>query len=181
MNNQRSKGKSHLSIPKSSPGGSWMESKLTWDQSIPNLAARASISTTSMLGGEENSSKANTEPPQVTMTLNRNSGPSSSSSSVPMEFVSKKFQNVVHHQQLPPSTLPPILPLPPQYTKPQQLPIKPVDHVEPPMPPSRNFRGPIPAVSAGDISHQMLNLLSKCNEVVANVTGLLGYVPYHPL
>ncbi|KAL9280836.1 putative PWWP domain-containing protein [Arabidopsis thaliana] len=142
---------------------------------------RAAVRVKFMLGGEENSSKANTEPPQVTMTLNRNSGPSSSSSSVPMEFVSKKFQNVVHHQQLPPSTLPPILPLPPQYTKPQQLPIKPVDHVEPPTPPSRNFRGPSPAVSAGDISHQMLNLLSKCNEVVANVTGLLGYVPYHPL
>ncbi|XP_010495539.1 PREDICTED: uncharacterized protein LOC104772645 [Camelina sativa] len=128
-------------------------------------------------GGEENTSKATTEPTPVTTTSNRNSGPSSS---VAMEFVSKKFQNIVHHQQLPPSTLPPILPLPPQYTKPQ-VPIKPVDHVEPPMPPLGNFRGPSPAVSAGDISQQMLNLLSKCNEVVANVTGLLGYVPYHPL
>ncbi|KAG7552091.1 PWWP domain [Arabidopsis thaliana x Arabidopsis arenosa] len=142
---------------------------------------RATVRVKFMLGGEENSSKATTEPPPVTTISNRNSGPSSSSSSVAMEFVSKKFQNVVHHQQLPPSTLPPILPLPPQYTKPQQHPIKPVDHVEPPLPPSRNFRGPNPAVSAGDISHQMLNLLSKCNEVVANVTGLLGYVPYHPL
>ncbi|XP_013611183.1 PREDICTED: uncharacterized protein LOC106317917 [Brassica oleracea var. oleracea] len=125
-----------------------------------------------MLDGEENSSKATNEPP------NRNDGPSSSSSSsFGMEFVSKKFQNV----QLPPSTLPPILPLPPQYSKP----IKTVDHVEPPMPPppppSKNFPGPSAAVGAGDISHQMLNLLSKCNDVVANVTGLLGYVPYHPL
>ncbi|CAH2044532.1 unnamed protein product [Thlaspi arvense] len=130
-----------------------------------------------MLVGEENSSKATTEP-QFATTSNRNSGPSSSSSSVGMEFVSKKFQNSVHQQQLPPSTLPPILPLPPQYSKP----IKTVDHVEPPMPPPpRNFRGPSPAVVSGDISHQMLNLLSKCNDVVANVTGLLGYVPYHPL
>uniref|UniRef100_A0A1J3KAI8 Putative oxidoreductase GLYR1 n=1 Tax=Noccaea caerulescens TaxID=107243 RepID=A0A1J3KAI8_NOCCA len=130
-----------------------------------------------MLGGEDNSSKATAEP-KFTPTLSRNSGPSSSSSSVAMEVVSKKFQNVVHHQQLPPSTLPPILPLPTQYSKP----IKTVDHVEPPVPPpSRNFRGPSPAVGAGDISHQMLNLLSKCNDVVANVTGLLGYVPYHPL
>ncbi|CAN7089650.1 unnamed protein product [Brassica rapa subsp. narinosa] len=126
-----------------------------------------------MLDGEENSSKATNDPP------NRNDGPSSSSSSsFGMEFVSKKFQNV----QLPPSTLPPILPLPPQYSKP----IKTVDHVEPPMPPpppppSRSFPGPSAAVGAGDISHQMLNLLSKCNDVVANVTGLLGYVPYHPL
>ncbi|VVB15246.1 unnamed protein product [Arabis nemorensis] len=135
-----------------------------------------------MLGGEENSSKANAEP-QISTSLSRNNGPSSSSSSssVAMEYVSsKKFQNVVHHQQLPPSTLPPILPLPPQYSKPQ-VPTKPVDHVEPPMPPSRNFRGPSQAAGAGDISHQMLNLLSKCNDVVANVTGLLGYVPYHPL
>ncbi|KAJ0253130.1 Uncharacterized protein HA466_0122090 [Hirschfeldia incana] len=129
-----------------------------------------------MLEGEENSSKATNEP------SNRNDGPSSSSSSFGMDFVSKKFQNVVHHhhQQLPPpSTLPPILPLPPQYSKP----IKTVDHVEPPMPPppSRSFPGPSSAVGAGDISHQMLNLLSKCNDVVANVTGLLGYVPYHPL
>lgn len=132
-----------------------------------------------MLGGEGNLSKATAEPPFST-TLSRNNGPSSSSS-VAMEYVSsKKFQNVVHHQQLPPSTLPPILPLPPQYSKPQH-PIKPADHVEPPMPPSRNFRGPSPAAGAGDISHQMLNLLSKCNDVVANVTGLLGYVPYHPL
>ncbi|KFK26487.1 hypothetical protein AALP_AA8G255700 [Arabis alpina] len=134
-----------------------------------------------MLGSEENPSKATAEPP-ISSTLGRNSGrSSSSSSSVAMEYVSsKKFQNVVHHQQLPPSTLPPILPLPPQYSKPQ-LPTKPVDHVEPPMPPSRNFRGPSQAAGAGDISHQMLNLLSKCNDVVANVTGLLGYVPYHPL
>lgn len=131
-----------------------------------------------MLEGEENSSKATTNEPS-----NRDDGPSSSSS-FGMEFVSKKFQNVVHHhhQQLPPpSTLPPILPLPPQYSKP----IKTVDHVEPPMPPpplpSRSFPGPSSAVGAGDISHQMLNLLSKCNDVVANVTGLLGYVPYHPL
>ncbi|CAH8381979.1 unnamed protein product [Eruca vesicaria subsp. sativa] len=138
-----------------------------------------------MLEGEENSSKAatNEPPPQSATNSNRNDGPSSSSFG--MEFVSKKFQNVVHHhqqQQLPPpSTLPPILPLPPQYSKP----IKTVDHVEPPpmpTPPSRSFPGPsTAAVGAGDISHQMLNLLSKCSDVVANVKGLLGYVPYHPL
>ncbi|KAL4333872.1 hypothetical protein GQ457_07G020220 [Hibiscus cannabinus] len=32
-----------------------------------------------------------------------------------------------------------------------------------------------------DISQQMLNLLTKCNDVVTNVTSMLGYVPYHPL
>ncbi|KAK7397192.1 hypothetical protein VNO78_18359 [Psophocarpus tetragonolobus] len=32
-----------------------------------------------------------------------------------------------------------------------------------------------------DISHQMINLLTRCSDVVTNLTGLLGYVPYHPL
>lgn len=32
-----------------------------------------------------------------------------------------------------------------------------------------------------DIAHQMLGLLTKCNDVVTNVSSFLGYVPYHPL
>ncbi|KAJ8752460.1 hypothetical protein K2173_004748 [Erythroxylum novogranatense] len=32
-----------------------------------------------------------------------------------------------------------------------------------------------------DVSKQMLSLLTKCNDVVNRVTGLLGYTPYHPL
>ncbi|XP_027160302.1 uncharacterized protein LOC113761489 [Coffea eugenioides] len=32
-----------------------------------------------------------------------------------------------------------------------------------------------------DISQQMISLLAKCKDVVNNVTGTLGYVPYHPL
>ncbi|KAI3445352.1 hypothetical protein Pfo_002017 [Paulownia fortunei] len=32
-----------------------------------------------------------------------------------------------------------------------------------------------------DISQQMLNLLTRCNDVVNNLTNVLGYVPYHPL
>nr|KYP71216.1 Putative oxidoreductase GLYR1 [Cajanus cajan] len=32
-----------------------------------------------------------------------------------------------------------------------------------------------------DISHQMIHLLTRCSDVVTNLTGLLGYVPYHPL
>ncbi|CAN8265327.1 unnamed protein product [Cochlearia groenlandica] len=158
---------------------SCLKKKLVDDGNGSRRTARVKF----MLGGEESSSKATTEPP-LTTTPYRNSGPSSSSSSVGMDFVSKKFQNIVHHQKLPPSTLPPLLPTPPQYSKP----IKTVDIVEPPVvppPPSRDLRGgpnPSSMVSAErDISHQMLNLLSKCNEVVTNVTGVLGYVPYHPL
>ncbi|RDX97551.1 DNA mismatch repair protein Msh6, partial [Mucuna pruriens] len=32
-----------------------------------------------------------------------------------------------------------------------------------------------------DISQQMIHLLTRCSDVVTNLTGLLGYVPYHPL
>ncbi|XP_071725513.1 PWWP domain-containing protein 1-like [Rutidosis leptorrhynchoides] len=32
-----------------------------------------------------------------------------------------------------------------------------------------------------DISQEMLSLLTKCNEVVCNLTNIMGYVPYHPL
>ncbi|XP_077225204.1 PWWP domain-containing protein 1-like [Tasmannia lanceolata] len=32
-----------------------------------------------------------------------------------------------------------------------------------------------------DISHQMLSLLMRCNDVVSDVKRNLGYVPYHPL
>lgn len=39
----------------------------------------------------------------------------------------------------------------------------------------------LPAIHKVDISQQMLGLLTKCNEVVMNVTNQLGYVPYHPL
>ncbi|KAL1211721.1 PWWP domain-containing protein 4 [Cardamine amara subsp. amara] len=78
---------------------------------------------------------------------------SSSSSSVAMEFVSKTTQNMVS------SALP--------LSKPKPVSNR-ADHVEPPLNPS-------------DISQQMMKLLTRCNDVVANVTGLLGYVPYHRL
>ncbi|XP_058216398.1 PWWP domain-containing protein 1-like isoform X1 [Rhododendron vialii] len=32
-----------------------------------------------------------------------------------------------------------------------------------------------------DIAQQMLGLLTKCNDLVTNVSSFLGYVPYHPL
>ncbi|XP_039039888.1 uncharacterized protein LOC120177972 isoform X2 [Hibiscus syriacus] len=40
---------------------------------------------------------------------------------------------------------------------------------------------PPTSITSMDISQQMLNLLTKCNDVVTNVTSMLGYVPYHPL
>lgn len=40
---------------------------------------------------------------------------------------------------------------------------------------------PMPVPTNIDITHQMLSLLSRCKDVVNNLTGVLGYVPYHPL
>ncbi|GFQ07160.1 hypothetical protein PHJA_002860100 [Phtheirospermum japonicum] len=37
------------------------------------------------------------------------------------------------------------------------------------------------APTAKDISQQLLNLLTRCSDVVNNVTGALGYMPYHAL
>ncbi|OMP09361.1 Tudor/PWWP/MBT superfamily protein [Corchorus olitorius] len=107
-------------------------------------------------------------------------------SSVAMEFNSKNFQKVI-----PPSSSPSTIhPLPPQFGK---TPTNNLHHTEvgprnshnlntqtiPPLPQPQPQ--PPSTTSSIDISQQMLSLLTRCNDVVTNVTGLLGYVPYHPL
>lgn len=65
----------------------------------------------------------------------------------------------------PPCSMPVVaLPLPPRLNRP-------VGATLPPPPPPPNM----------DIAQQMVSLLTRCNDVVAHVTGILGYVPYHPL
>ncbi|XP_044499711.1 uncharacterized protein LOC123221090 [Mangifera indica] len=135
-----------------------------------------------MLGGEESS---RTEPLMIGNRSNFNNNATSfadggASSSVAMDFNSKNFQKVI----VPPFSSP-ILPPPPQFAKPQ---FNNSHHSEVVSPP-RNSRIlnlltvplPPPTASTIDISQQMLSLLTRCNDVVTNVTGLLGYVPYHPL
>ncbi|KAK1440481.1 hypothetical protein QVD17_06308 [Tagetes erecta] len=154
-----------------------------------------------MLGGEENQMKNNME---------KKSGASSFSKSThsTMDINSKNFQKAVLQSSNP---LPPLLPLPTSTsvisstTGPQPLqppntmhyatPLAPPPRLVPPPrlppPPSLTFGGemaaktppPVPNIGPPkvDISHQMLNLLTKCNEVVANVTNIFGYVPYRPL
>ncbi|GAV86980.1 PWWP domain-containing protein [Cephalotus follicularis] len=136
-----------------------------------------------MLGGEE------TNRGEQLMVGNRNNfnnnasfadggahSSSSSSSSVAMEFISNNFQKVI-----PPSSLP-IHTLPPQFAKP---PVNNTHYTEVALP--RNSHKvntpstPSSSTSSMDISQQMLTLLTRCNDVVTNVKGLLGYVPYHPL
>ncbi|XP_002882413.2 LOW QUALITY PROTEIN: uncharacterized protein LOC9318480 [Arabidopsis lyrata subsp. lyrata] len=104
-----------------------------------------------------------TETPFSVSGRNNGNYASSSSSSVAMEYVSENTQNMV------PSTLPPILPLSSQDSEPKPVNNQ-VNHVEPPINPSQ---------LTVDISLQMMELLTRCNDVVSNVTCLLGYVPYH--
>ncbi|XP_041020722.1 uncharacterized protein LOC121262344 [Juglans microcarpa x Juglans regia] len=94
-------------------------------------------------------------------------------SSVGMDFISKNFQKVS-----PPSPSP----LPPQFANAphnnfHRLEIAPWN--------AHNPINSLPAPPSGgtsvDISQPFLSLLTRCNDIVTNVTGLLGYVPYHPL
>jgi DNA (cytosine-5)-methyltransferase 3A len=133
-----------------------------------------------MLGGEESSRG------EQLMVGNRNNFNNNATiagggapPSVAMEFNSKNFQKVI----LPPSPSPSlILPLPPQFAK---SPHNNLHHPE--TAPPRNSHNLVntptapSATTAVDISQQFLSLLTRCNDVVTNVTGLLGYVPYHPL
>ncbi|XWS21855.1 hypothetical protein CRYUN_Cryun30bG0091400 [Craigia yunnanensis] len=130
-----------------------------------------------MLGGEETSRG------EQLMVGNRNNfnnnascADGAASSSVAMEFNSKNFQKVIPQSSSPS----PIRPLP-QFGKATANNLHPTDLA------SRNSHNlntqtiPAPSTTSIDISQQMLSLLTRCNDVVTNVTGLLGYVPYHPL
>ncbi|KAM2612991.1 hypothetical protein TB2_032883 [Malus domestica] len=149
-----------------------------------------------MLGGEETSRTTTSD--QFMMPGNRNNnfnknnsasfvdvdGAPSSTTSTAMDFnTTRNFQKV----NPPPtfsSPLPPLLPNPPgpppQYAKPPPHSNFP-QHSElaPPRNTSHNLNAP--PTSTVDISQQMLSLLTRCSDVVSNVKGLLGYVPYHPL
>ncbi|KAG6775055.1 hypothetical protein POTOM_018481 [Populus tomentosa] len=135
-----------------------------------------------ILGGEESNRG------EQMMVGNRNNfnnnasfadgGAPSTTTSVAMDFSSKNFQKVT-----PPSPLP-ILPLPTQFAN------DPLNnshhHTELPPRNLHNFMSPPPSSGPSsapsiDISQQMLSLLTTCNDLVTSVSGLLGYVPYHPL
>ncbi|XP_021898884.1 uncharacterized protein LOC110815398 [Carica papaya] len=148
-----------------------------------------------MLGGEE--SNRGDQLNRNNFNNNNNNNPSfadgaASSSSIAMEFNRNNFQKVI-----PPSPSPVLHTLPPlQFPKPplNNLHLHHHHHhhhhhhnsdvsIGP-----RNSQNvvvnpqiaPTPPVTV-DISQQMLSLLTRCNDLVSNVTGMLGYVPYHPL
>lgn len=116
-----------------------------------------------ILGGEETSSTTRNN------SFNNNNA-SFADAGAPMEFNSKNFQKVI-------SPSPSLLPLAPPFSK------GPLNQPEVVVPRNHalNLNPPPPPPPSIDISQQMLSLLTSCNDVVANVTGLLGYVPYHPL
>nr|XP_007147034.1 hypothetical protein PHAVU_006G090600g [Phaseolus vulgaris]ESW19028.1 hypothetical protein PHAVU_006G090600g [Phaseolus vulgaris] len=129
-----------------------------------------------MLGGEE-SSKGD----QI-MVGNRNKFNNASfadagSPPVATDFNSKNIQKMTLQPPLP------ILPLPTsQFSKPPQHNLR---NSEMAMA-TRNTPNFINATASAtastvDISQQMIHLLTRCSDVVTNLTGLLGYVPYHPL
>ncbi|CAN1161448.1 PWWP domain-containing protein 1 [Linum perenne] len=149
-----------------------------------------------VLGGEEDNNNNNFVVKPPLMNINNNNNASSTAtctttSTVAMDFNSKSFQNAN----------PPLLPIPPQFTK---LPLPPLINpssstVKNPssgsiitsssssnsQPSQHNVSVPptsaVAAAANVDVSRQMLSLLTKCSDVVAGVSGLLGYVPYHPL
>lgn len=112
-------------------------------------------------------------------------GSSSSSSSIAMDVSNNQRFTVSSHP-----LQPPLLPHPPQFIR---APINHLHHmvelspgnnlhdnprVVPPLPLLENQAPPPPTK---DISQQMMNLLTRCHDVVTNVKSMLGYVPYHPL
>jgi len=124
-----------------------------------------------MLGGEE-SNKGD----QI-MVGNRNKFNNASfADAVATDFNSKNVQKMTLQPPLP------ILPLPTQFSKPPQHNSR---NSELAMAPrnSPNFINATASATAStvDISQQMIHLLTRCSDVVTNLSGLLGYVPYHPL
>ncbi|KAL8117067.1 PWWP domain-containing protein 1-like [Apium graveolens] len=151
------------------------------DEASGNGGIRGTSRVKFMLGGEENSQGA-----EQLMIGNKNStnaifSEGGTSTSHAIDFSSKNFQNITS------SPLPPLLPTP--TTGAFQF----------PGPPQSNFQYTVEAPRTNhncniptadlittstpciDISEQMMNLLTECNDIVNNVTAFLGYVPYHPL
>ncbi|KAI9099124.1 hypothetical protein K1719_024891 [Acacia pycnantha] len=127
-----------------------------------------------VLGGEESSRGE-----QLTLSDRTNFNSASladggAPSSVAMDFNSKNVQKVV--------TQPP-LPIPPFSTQYMKAPQHNLLNSEMAPRNSSNIINTSASVTANtvDISQQMISLLTRCNDVVTNLTGLLGYVPYHPL
>lgn len=127
-----------------------------------------------ILGGEESSRG------EQLMVGNRNnfnnaSFPDGSAPSpVAMDFNSKNVQKVISQPSLPDH------PFPTQFTK---IPPHNLHNSEMAQRNTPNFINKTASAipTTVDISQQMIFLLTRCHDVVTNLTSSLGYVPYHPL
>ncbi|KAI4349961.1 hypothetical protein L6164_010499 [Bauhinia variegata] len=127
-----------------------------------------------MLGGEENTSRG--EQLMVDYRNNFNNASFADGgalSPVAMDFNSKNVQKVISQ---------PPFPFPTQFAKTPQLNFHNSEMVPRNSP---NFINSSASATTSattvDISQQMISLLTRCDDVVTNLSGLLGYVPYHPL
>ncbi|XP_020211338.1 uncharacterized protein LOC109796111 [Cajanus cajan] len=128
-----------------------------------------------LLGGEE-SSRGDQLMVSSRNNFNNDSFADAGAPPIATEFNSKNVQKV---------TLQPSLPIPLPATQFTKTPQHNLRNSKLAMAPrnSPNFINANASATATtvDISHQMIHLLTRCSDVVTNLTGLLGYVPYHPL
>ncbi|CAL0308561.1 unnamed protein product [Lupinus luteus] len=134
-----------------------------------------------MLGEEESSSKGEPLLMGSRNNFNNASFADGGAPSIAMDFNSKNVVHIVTSQ-------PPLLPTPAPLSTTQfgKTPQHNLHNSELAMAP-RNIPNFIstttkaPTSTTVDISQQMISLLMRCNNVVNNLVGLLGYVPYHQL
>ncbi|GMI90560.1 PWWP domain protein 1 [Hibiscus trionum] len=125
-----------------------------------------------MLGGEETSRG---DQLMVGNRNNFNNNPGfadTAAPSVAMEFKTKNFQKVIPQSS---SSFPVNAPISQFGKAPAEVAPRNAQNL------NNQTTTPPASTTSMDISQQMLNLLTKCNDVVTNVTSMLGYVPYHPL
>ncbi|CAJ1960834.1 unnamed protein product [Sphenostylis stenocarpa] len=94
---------------------------------------------------------------------------------VAMDFNSKSVQKITLQPPMP------VLPLSTQFSKTPQQNLRNPELAMAPRNSPNFINVTTSATSTVDISQQMMHLLTRCSDVVTNLTGLLGYVPYHPL
>ncbi|TKY61510.1 DNA mismatch repair protein Msh6 [Spatholobus suberectus] len=128
-----------------------------------------------MLGGEE-SSRGDQLMVGSRNNFNNASFADAGAPPVATDFNSKNVQKVTLQPPLP------MLPLANQFTKTPQHNLRNSElAMAPRNSPNFNNTTALATATTVDISQQMINLLTRCSDVVTNLTGLLGYVPYHPL
>ncbi|KAK7284367.1 hypothetical protein RJT34_19112 [Clitoria ternatea] len=123
-----------------------------------------------MLGGEE-SNRGDQVMVGSRNNFNNTTFAEAGAPSVAMDFNSKNVQKVTYQA---PSPIIPLIKSPQHNLRNSEMAMAPRNRP--------NLINTAPTnPSTVDISQQMIHLLTTCSDVVTNLTGILGYVPYHPL